>query len=55
MTSSNQKIILVHDQVLRPERQVSLLLFLMFFFLYPGVVMAQAEPIPPCGDSIFPA
>jgi hypothetical protein len=55
MTSPNQKIILVHNQVLRPERQISLLLFLMFFFLYPGVVMAQAEPIPPCGDSIFPA
>jgi hypothetical protein len=54
MTSSSPKIILLRDQVLRLERQEFWLLFIMFLFLYPSVVMAQTEPIPPCGDSIFP-
>ena len=54
MTSSISKVILLNDQVLRLERQEFWLLFLMFLFLCPSVVMAQTEPIPPCGNSIFP-
>ena len=30
------------------------LLFLMFLFLYPSLVVAQAEPKPPCEGSVFP-
>ena len=40
----------------RPRRFTpAMLLLLPFLFLCPSVVMAQAEPTPPCGGSVFPA